>query len=189
MYLEIDEGFHTHRKTIKLVRLTGTQSACGFLIKLWSWACRSCRDGDLTGLEPEILNGIMGGDVYNHVVAAGFIDEAEPGRPSAIHNWLKYAGTDAMDRKKEKTRERVRRLRERRKLLPGDVRPGDRFDVFARDGFRCRYCGKGSQETALHVDHVIPRAAGGTSDMENLVTSCAACNLGKSAKLLTTESP
>jgi hypothetical protein len=36
----------------------------------------------------------------------------------------------------------------------------------------------------LHVDHVIPVAVGGHNDPDNLVASCADCNLGKSANLL-----
>lgn len=55
-----------------------------------------------------------------------------------------------------------------------------RFEVLKRDGFRCRYCGASSLSVLLHVDHVIPRAEGGTDDPENLMTACAPCNLGKS---------
>ncbi len=55
-----------------------------------------------------------------------------------------------------------------------------RFEVMKRDGFRCRYCGATAVDVLLHVDHVIPRAGGGSDDHENLITSCADCNLGKS---------
>lgn len=56
-----------------------------------------------------------------------------------------------------------------------------RFEIFKRDGFRCAYCGADPTQRALHVDHVIPLAEGGTDDDANLITSCADCNLGKSA--------
>ena len=60
-----------------------------------------------------------------------------------------------------------------------------RFDVFHRDGFKCRYCGRGQEDgVKLHVDHVHPVSKGGTNDMGNYVTACADCNLGKSAKVL-----
>jgi len=36
----------------------------------------------------------------------------------------------------------------------------------------------------LHVDHVTPLAAGGTTDESNLVASCEECNLGKAASLI-----
>lgn len=59
--------------------------------------------------------------------------------------------------------------------------PRLRFEIQKRDGFRCRYCGATPETTALHVDHVVPVAAGGTNDPRNLLTACAGCNLGKSA--------
>lgn len=54
-----------------------------------------------------------------------------------------------------------------------------RFSVLERDGFRCRYCGEGSADARLHVDHVKPVSKGGTDDLDNLVTACEGCNLGK----------
>lgn len=57
-----------------------------------------------------------------------------------------------------------------------------RFEVFVRDAFTCRYCGRKSDEVKLVLDHVIPFSKGGTSDRENLATSCEDCNSGKSAK-------
>lgn len=55
-----------------------------------------------------------------------------------------------------------------------------RFEVFKRDGFRCRYCGATAAENELHVDHVHPVAEGGGDEPGNLVTACRDCNLGKS---------
>jgi HNH endonuclease len=55
-----------------------------------------------------------------------------------------------------------------------------RFEIFKRDGFRCVYCGATPNTTVLHVDHVEPKAKGGTDDPSNLVTSCQPCNGGKS---------
>lgn len=57
-----------------------------------------------------------------------------------------------------------------------------RFRIFTRDGFRCRYCGRSSEETTLEVDHIIPVAKGGTNDDANLITACIDCNRGKSDK-------
>jgi hypothetical protein len=56
-----------------------------------------------------------------------------------------------------------------------------RFEVFKRDGFVCQYCGDHPPAVVLHVDHIVPVAEGGRNDMDNLVTACAPCNLGKSA--------
>ena len=48
--------------------------------------------------------------------------------------------------------------------------------VFARDRFRCQYCGA---DRKLTVDHVVPRSKGGDHAWDNVVTSCAPCNLRK----------
>ena len=56
-----------------------------------------------------------------------------------------------------------------------------RFWVLQRDGHRCVYCGATVVDgVRLEVDHVIPRALGGTDDRDNLVTACRPCNAGKS---------
>jgi 5-methylcytosine-specific restriction endonuclease McrA len=54
--------------------------------------------------------------------------------------------------------------------------------LFARDGWRCVYCGTASGR--LTLDHVVPRSRGGDSVWENVVTSCAPCNLRKGNRLL-----
>lgn len=63
-----------------------------------------------------------------------------------------------------------------------------RVDIFDRDNFRCRYCGRSpltDTKVILHIDHKIPKKHGGTDDIDNLITSCMDCNLGKSDRLLT----
>jgi hypothetical protein len=57
-----------------------------------------------------------------------------------------------------------------------------RFQVLARDGFRCRYCGARAPFVVLHVDHRIAVALGGSDDFDNLVTACSGCNFGKGAR-------
>ena len=54
--------------------------------------------------------------------------------------------------------------------------------LFARDGWRCVYCG--ATGGRLTLDHVVPRSKGGDSVWENVVTSCAPCNLRKGDRLL-----
>jgi 5-methylcytosine-specific restriction endonuclease McrA len=53
--------------------------------------------------------------------------------------------------------------------------------LFARDGWRCVYCGTTSGR--LTLDHVVPRSKGGESVWENVVTSCAPCNLRKGNRM------
>ena len=52
--------------------------------------------------------------------------------------------------------------------------------LFARDGWRCQYCGSTGK---LTLDHVVPRSRGGDSVWENVVSSCAPCNLRKGNRL------
>jgi 5-methylcytosine-specific restriction endonuclease McrA len=52
--------------------------------------------------------------------------------------------------------------------------------LFARDGHKCVYCGSPGR---LTLDHVVPRSRGGDSVWENVVTSCAPCNLRKGNRL------
>ena len=58
-----------------------------------------------------------------------------------------------------------------------------RFEVLERDSFTCQYCGASPADgTSLHVDHKISAAEGGQTFLENLITACAGCNLGKGSR-------
>lgn len=59
-----------------------------------------------------------------------------------------------------------------------------RFEVFKRDAFTCQYCGQKAPDVVLQVDHIEPKSKGGPNDLLNLITACAACNLGKSDRRL-----
>ena len=54
--------------------------------------------------------------------------------------------------------------------------------LFARDGWRCVYCGTAGGR--LTLDHVVPRSRGGESVWENVVTACAPCNHRKGNRTL-----
>lgn len=56
-----------------------------------------------------------------------------------------------------------------------------RFEAFKRDGFTCQYCGRKPPAVVLQADHVVPRAEGGTDEIENILTACFDCNNGKAA--------
>jgi hypothetical protein len=49
------------------------------------------------------------------------------------------------------------------------------WEVYARDGFRCRYCGVGPG-VPLTVDHLVLWEEGGPSTHANLVSACKKCN-------------
>ncbi len=51
--------------------------------------------------------------------------------------------------------------------------------VFARDDWRCQYCG----ESAENLDHVVPRSRGGAHTWDNVVAACRRCNSRKENRL------
>jgi len=61
-----------------------------------------------------------------------------------------------------------------------------RYNIYLRDDFVCQYCGFDGRETIeqLSIDHVLPRALGGKSVWNNVVTACHSCN-GKKAHFTT----
>lgn len=60
-----------------------------------------------------------------------------------------------------------------------------RFKILTRDGFVCRYCGRGAKDNiTLEVDHIVSVKEGGDNEEINLITSCFECNRGKSKKSL-----
>jgi 5-methylcytosine-specific restriction endonuclease McrA len=59
-----------------------------------------------------------------------------------------------------------------------------REEIFARDGWRCVYCGEPFAPAALTVDHVQPQMRGGDHSSGNVVTACATCNLRKGHRRL-----
>ena len=51
--------------------------------------------------------------------------------------------------------------------------------IFSRDGRVCQLCG--TDEGEMHIDHIIPRKAGGDHSLDNLRVLCKNCNLRKGA--------
>lgn len=56
--------------------------------------------------------------------------------------------------------------------------------VVRRAGNRCEYCrlAQSRQEATFHIDHVVPRSAGGPTTRDNLALACVSCSLRKAAK-------
>jgi 5-methylcytosine-specific restriction endonuclease McrA len=60
----------------------------------------------------------------------------------------------------------------------------NRGEIFARDGYRCVFCGEVFPAEALTVDHLQARSRGGDRSGGNLVTACGACNVKKGRQRL-----
>jgi 5-methylcytosine-specific restriction endonuclease McrA len=56
--------------------------------------------------------------------------------------------------------------------------------VSERADGRCEYCGlaQAGQEATFHIEHVVPRSAGGPTDEANLALACVGCSLRKGAR-------
>lgn len=54
-----------------------------------------------------------------------------------------------------------------------------RFEVLERDKFRCQYCWRNGKDVTLEVDHVIPKSKWWWDELNNLITCCRECNIGK----------
>lgn len=59
-----------------------------------------------------------------------------------------------------------------------------RYAIYKRDRKRCVYCGRGLFLKEMTLDHIIPRAGGGSDHISNLACSCAACNTAKGSMTL-----
>ncbi len=57
-----------------------------------------------------------------------------------------------------------------------------RINIYARDGYRCQYCGIKLLISEGTYDHVIPRAQGGKTEWTNIVTCGEPCNSRKSSR-------
>jgi 5-methylcytosine-specific restriction endonuclease McrA len=59
--------------------------------------------------------------------------------------------------------------------------------LFARDGYRCQYCGRTQAELKpreqLTRDHLIPLSRGGLNEWNNVVTACSPCNTRKGNRM------
>ncbi len=58
-------------------------------------------------------------------------------------------------------------------------------DVEQRASSRCEYCRmhQSLQGATFHVEHIIPSAHGGRTDLANLAWACPGCNLKKSDRI------
>jgi len=59
--------------------------------------------------------------------------------------------------------------------------------LFARDEYRCQYCGRHMTEfrprESLTRDHLVPLSRGGTNEWSNVITACSPCNTRKGNRL------
>jgi 5-methylcytosine-specific restriction endonuclease McrA len=57
-----------------------------------------------------------------------------------------------------------------------------RQNIYARDRYRCQYCGTRNPTEELTYDHIIPKSRGGKTEWANIVTCCVECNRKKGGR-------
>lgn len=57
-----------------------------------------------------------------------------------------------------------------------------RQNIYARDRYKCQYCGDRFSTEDLTYDHVIPKSRGGRTEWKNIVTCCIDCNRKKGGR-------
>lgn len=70
------------------------------------------------------------------------------------------------------------------KMFRRDKKPVkfSRVNIYARDDYRCLYCGEKKRMSELTYDHVLPRARGGRTEWTNIATCCTDCNRRKACR-------
>ena len=77
---------------------------------------------------------------------------------------------------------RGKKIWEHRKKSSGIISGSIRWEVLKRSKGRCEVCGISNDKKALEVDHIIPRANGGSDELHNLQALCYSCNSMKKNK-------
>lgn len=123
-WIQVYSNLPMHPKTDRLVDELGLSSsavspnilAVGILVSLWTWAIQNAYDGDLSKCSPRLIADACRWRkkpeaLIKGLLAAGWLDE-----DMKLHDWEEYAVLlmDTQDSQKEKTRERVRRYREKK---------------------------------------------------------------------------
>ena len=123
-WIESHQELGRHPKIKMLSKILGKElpEVVGYMNYLWWWAMDYAQDGDLTRYPSESIADAASweGDPDTFVAAlvtVGFVDRDENGM--RLHNWDKYTWRvlGYQERKREQTRERVRRYRESKKKL------------------------------------------------------------------------
>lgn len=60
----------------------------------------------------------------------------------------------------------------------------NRFNFLKKYNFTCQYCGRKAPEIQFHIDHIIPKSKGGSSEEKNLILACDECNIGKGNNII-----
>lgn len=129
-WIQVYANLPSHRKTCKLRDALGIKNnfeAVGLLVCLWTWMAVNAPSGSLSGFSDRDIAEAAGYrkspvKFKEALVEAGFLDTLDDGT-LAVHDWDEHAGLlqDALEEQKRKTRDRVRKHREKKKAIVPDA--------------------------------------------------------------------
>lgn len=127
MWIQVEDTIREHDKIYNLSDKLGIPDAyaIGLMVCLWAWASSNAPDGDLTSFPPRAIASAAKWDktgakaasqFYDALFEVRFLEKLEDGR-IVIRNWEKRATliVDYAEQQREKTNERVKRYRDRKK--------------------------------------------------------------------------
>lgn len=159
-WLKIDDGLFLHPKWLR----TPAASRA-----LWVTALGWCNENRTRGwVDRDVADAIADVSFFDEnvpaisLVGAGLWDHTRAGHYQflEIDQLVKFYTDDARDEWN---------------ALRSSIAPR----IYARDGYKCVYCGSFSD---LTIDHVTPVSRGGTNSLSNLATACRSCNSSKNDK-------
>lgn len=86
----------------------------------------------------------------------------------------------SLEEKKKKKRKRLEWIRQYNKKRRLKLR----IQVFNRDNYTCKICGRKPPEVELQIDHIHPKSKEGLNNINNYQTLCKDCNIGKGDMIL-----
>ena len=130
-WIQIYSNLVTHPKTARLAKELKLQSsftspavtAAGILVAIWTWAIQNAPDGDLSDVPNETIADACrwkkdADELVTALEASEYLNSDRH-----LHDWDDYTLQlqDLYEDTKQKTKERVRRYRERQKTVTDDV--------------------------------------------------------------------
>ena len=124
-WIQVYSNLPKHKKIGKLVDALGLKNpftspsllASGLLVGLWTWAAQNALDGDISDCSAQTIAEACGWKkkpdvLVNALIESGFLDA-----DMKLHDWEEYAVLlmESEENRKDKTRERVRRYRDRKR--------------------------------------------------------------------------
>lgn len=160
-WFKVDDRLHSHPK----IRRAGTE-AVGFWVICGSYCADHLTDGFVSRIDAIHYAGgseARAESLASRLVDAGLWEVVDGGwRFTELGELFVIRGSNSRNR------------------MP--IRKTVRQKVIQRDGMICRLCGGAIESGDVHIDHIVPVANGGRSELSNLQVAHSKCNIKKGRK-------